>query len=121
MYATFGTFNACLTAYTSACDSIKICRVLTITGEAIRQSGLVKLNAMPNPSRGLYELSVENLRGTARLEVLDALGKLVYEGEVISEGMFTRQLLDIRHVAMGVYTLRLQTSKGPKHLRLKKD
>jgi hypothetical protein len=53
--------------------------------------------------------------------VLDALGKLVYEGEVVGEGMFTRQLLDIRHVAMGVYTLRLQTSQGSKHLRLKKD
>ena len=74
---------------------------------------------IPNPS--MYELSIENLRGTARIEVLDALGKQVYEGEVSSQGMKTRQQLDIRHVAAGVYNLRLQTSDGPKVLRLKKE
>jgi hypothetical protein len=81
----------------------------------------IRLQAYPNPSRGLYELSVDNLRGTARIEVLDALGKLVYEGEVSSQGLKTRQELDIRHVAMGIYTLRLQTIDGPKFIRLKKD
>jgi hypothetical protein len=81
----------------------------------------IGVRVLPNPSRGLYELSIENLRGTAKIEVLDALGKLVYEGEVSSQGVKTRQELDIRHVAMGVYTLRLQTIDGPKYLRLKKD
>jgi hypothetical protein len=32
--------------------------------------------------------------GTARIEVLDALGKQVYEGEVNSQGMKTQQQLD---------------------------
>jgi hypothetical protein len=81
----------------------------------------IRLQAYPNPSRGLYELSVDNLRGTARIEVMDALGKLVHEGEMSSQGIKTRQELDIRHVAMGIYTLRLQTIDGPKFIRLKKE
>jgi hypothetical protein len=103
-----------------SCYSLDSQLVVCTPAMADKQNG-IRLLVLPNPSRGLFELSVENLRGSARLEVLDALGKLVYEGELESEGMFTRQLLDIRHVAMGVYTLRLQTSQGPKHLRLKKD
>jgi hypothetical protein len=83
--------------------------------------GALNLEAWPNPSRGLYELSIENLRGTAKLEVLDALGRLVFEGELSSRGLKTRQELDLRAAAVGVYTLRLQTSDGPKYLRLKKE
>jgi hypothetical protein len=79
------------------------------------------IRAIPNPSCGVYQLEIENLRGTARIEVLDALGKLVYEGELSSQGIRTHQQLDIRHVAMGIYTLRLQTSDGPKYLRLKRE
>ena len=78
------------------------------------------LSALQSNSN-LCELSIENLRGTAKLEVLDALGKLVYEVEISSQGMKTRQELDIRHVAMGWYTLRLQTIEGPKFIRLKKE
>jgi hypothetical protein len=78
------------------------------------------LSALQSNSN-LCELSIENLRGTEKLEVLDALGKLVYEDEVSSQGIKTRQELDIRHVVMGVYTLRLQTIDGPKYLRLKKE
>jgi hypothetical protein len=81
----------------------------------------VGLQVSPNPSRGLYELSIHNLRGTARIEVLDALGRIVYAGEVRSQGPGTSRDLDIRDAAVDIYTLRLQTSNGPKYLRLKRE
>lgn len=93
-------------------------RLYSVFNEATRQC---QLSLSPNPSRGLYELSIENLRGTAKLEVLDALGRLVYEGEVGSQDLKTHQQLDLRSAAVGIYTLRLQSSDGSKYLRLKKE
>jgi hypothetical protein len=119
-FETSGIFNICLTTYLAGCSS-QTCKPVQISVTNLSGSSGAGVQVVPNPSRGMYELSIDNLQGTARIEVLDALGKLVYEGEVSSQGIKTRQLLDIRHVAMGVYTLRLQTIDGPKYLRLKKE
>ena len=120
LYEGSGIFSICLKTFLDGCSS-QTCKPVQITVTGIKPESGIAVSVIPNPSRGLYELSIDNLRGTAKLEVLDALGKLVYEGEVSSQGLKTRQELDIRHVAMGVYTLRLQTIDGPKFLRLKKD
>jgi PKD repeat protein len=119
-FETSGIFNICLTTYLSGCSS-QTCKPVQISVTTLSGSSGAGIQVVPNPSRGLYEISIENLRGTARIEVLDALGKQVYKGEVHSQGGNTFQQLDIRHVAMGVYTLRLQTSDGPKFIRLKKE
>ena len=66
----------------------------------------------PNPSNGLLEVEAST-SGTesTRIVVLNAVGQQVY-AEVCAPGTTLRRSLDLRHIANGMYFVRLETSVG---------
>jgi Secretion system C-terminal sorting domain len=66
----------------------------------------------PNPSNGLLEVEASTA-GTesTRIVVLNAVGQQVY-AEVCAPGTTLRRSLDLRHIANGMYFVRLETSVG---------
>ncbi len=75
--------------------------------------------AWPNPGNGAFTLSVEGIEGTARLEVMDATGRLLSGNALLSADQRTIPL-DLTHEADGIYLVRLVHESGTLLLRLAK-
>lgn len=69
------------------------------------------LDVYPNPSNGLFNLKVDGFDGVISYTVYDAYGKEVGFNSFVSNGV-TNQNIDLSNLAVGAYTLQVQTSKG---------
>jgi hypothetical protein len=82
---------------------------LNVTG--LDAEELHSLMVYPNPSSGQLNVGfVLNTDENARLEVLSALGQLVYSKSVT--GPFGSVTLDLQEQASGIYVIRLATAQG---------
>lgn len=73
---------------------------------------------LPNPTDGQFNLSFLTNRGTATVNVFDALGRVVYAEQINSANGLVNHSMDLRSLAAGVYTVRLQTQDGSAQQRL---
>ncbi|MCB0795392.1 MAG: T9SS type A sorting domain-containing protein, partial [Flavobacteriales bacterium] len=80
----------------------------------------VSVSAFPNPSNGLFTLSVEHAQGPARMEVFDASGKQVRDQQVQLYGASLLEL-DLSTERDGLYQMRLTTENGTARMRLVKQ
>lgn len=69
------------------------------------------LDVYPNPSSGLFTLSVNDMNGIVSYSVYDALGKEVANDAFVSNGI-TRNSIDLSEMADGIYTIQVNSSKG---------
>lgn len=83
-------------------------------GEHIRFT----VKALPNPTTGLVELVIEGLPEDIHpdVQVLDLTGAVVYSGKITS----ARYPLDLSHLAMGTYLLRVVMYDEPVVIRIVK-
>ncbi|HQW86802.1 MAG TPA: T9SS type A sorting domain-containing protein [Flavobacteriales bacterium] len=89
---------------------------IDFTQELVSATGLAEdarpaeLRAWPNPSvDGLVTIDAGDAR-VLGLEVLDAAGRVVRSGDAVNGSPFT---LDLDGLGAGMYTLRLDTDRGP--------
>jgi hypothetical protein len=73
------------------------------------------LSAYPNPTDGLLNVNIENCQATeGKLLLYNALGQIISENVLFIENGKATQVLDLRELAKGVYTLSFQTNEGQK-------
>ncbi|GAB3287956.1 zinc-dependent metalloprotease family protein [Hymenobacter tenuis] len=95
--------------------------ISTITG-VISALVVDGLDVYPNPSTGLYTISLANAqRGPVALRVTDALGRQV-AAQTLTKGTATLQYsLDLRHLSTGLYHLHLDLPEGAAVVQLLKQ
>lgn len=82
-------------------------------GVALLANNVSGLKAYPNPNNGLFNLNY-SMSGSDHviISIINELGQVVYtEQKQAANGLNTQQL-NITNLASGIYTLRIQTSKG---------
>lgn len=101
------------TTFTSdmSIDDIKIDQAVSVAEITETINGL---SIYPNPSKGLFNLSLNsNTNEAFRLTARDMSGKVVYEEMVTLNGV-TRKQIDLSGLAKGVYTLQVQSGEKSK-------
>ena len=76
------------------------------------------MRAYPNPSDGLVSIQMTGSALDGQLEVVNGLGQVVETVSVSKDsGLHTERLM-LRHLAKGVYQVRLVTNEGSESVRL---
>ena len=70
----------------------------------------IALNVFPNPSAGIYEVSMDNIQAGMELKIYNLLGILVQTYDINASGNTVR--LDLTNAPNGVYWLNLQHRSG---------
>jgi len=76
-------------------------------GEPEKHQDQTAFNIFPNPSRGIFHLTVSNSQGAVNLSVLDLQGKMVYSDVLLSKSGKISHQIDLSGYAKGIYFLRL--------------
>lgn len=80
------------------------------------------LTAYPNPTEGLLNVSIENSDATAgKLVLYNALGQIVAERNIFISNGKGSEILDLREIAIGIYTLSFQTESTHKVQKIVKE
>jgi PKD repeat protein len=88
---------------------------VTVNGCAsISENQLAVVSVYPNPSTGFVTIHSGEVN-LNEIRVFNAVGQLVYQ---LSGIQATQQDVDLRNMAKGVYTIRIQTEAGAKHVPL---
>lgn len=78
------------------------------------------LSIAPNPSSGLFVISMQHAPQALRADVFDATGRLLQATEIQSPGGQSVTTLDLQHLPQGTYLLRLSDGKQWGGVRLTK-
>jgi hypothetical protein len=81
---------------------------------SISENELDFILVYPNPSTGLFTISSGDVNLNA-VKVYNAVGQLVYE---VSNLQASKQDVDLKGMAKGVYTIRVLTEVGTQHIPL---
>jgi subtilisin-like proprotein convertase family protein len=88
------------------------CQVISdcyeITGVSIAEVSLAGIRLYPNPNNGQFYLEITEVLDYLNVEIMDAIGKLVYKNDFYYE---QKIMIDIEH-ASGVYFLRMKNKQG---------
>jgi hypothetical protein len=109
-YAGPGEYTVTLTL-SNACGEITVTRLVKIEGLGIAdQSALQKeISLFPNPAKTGVTLSNKaNIRMTA-LSITNVIGQVVYVDEHVNSA---KTMVDISHLAPGMYTISVGTERG---------
>jgi len=91
-----------------------------IISSTIEPNEVWGLVVSPNPSSGLFVLSMQNAPGTLRAEVFDATGRLLQSLHLKPLGAAFTTTLDLHALPQGIYFLRLSDGKDSGAVRLSK-
>lgn len=75
-------------------------------------SGNPEILVQPNPSNGVFELTVKNFNKTADVIVTDLLGHEVFHKEFEAIGTSVKQQLDLSYLSKGLYLMTVSTANG---------
>lgn len=95
----------------SACgdDSVTVSLYVDDCDVSVRELSTGFINIYPNPTTGVIKIDDENVRGAITVEVFAGNGQLMISEEY-AEGEEIR--LDISEYAVGIYTVKVNSSKG---------
>jgi hypothetical protein len=95
---------------------------LKITGSPVNYFGNLNLVIWPNPSSGIYNLSMDNINSrNIILKVFDISGKLVFINEYKNPGNKFETILDFSSFTAGIYHVYLKTENTIFHRALIKE
>ena len=66
----------------------------------------------PNPSNGLFNLTISNFKGDLSIEVLDITGRLISKQDFSRSGTGFEEKIDLTTQQSGVYLLRISSQNG---------
>ena len=69
------------------------------------------IEVFPNPSNGIFQLSLKDVDGVVSYSVFDALGKEIRFESFVANGR-TQKDIDLSEFESGVYTIQLNTGNG---------
>ncbi len=112
-YIDQGLFTAELTVVTTeGCEGRGKVEIEVDHTLSVSEKGLSKLQVIPNPNQGDFELKGEQLLG-ADLEIIDITGKVVF-----TQTALTSKQLKIGHLTSGVYMAKLISDTGTRVLKV---
>lgn len=76
------------------------------------------MNVFPNPSNGLFELSIKQELEDVQIEVFDFSGSLVFNKKIGNTNHNFKNSIDLRELPSGIYTLTVNSSRGSQTKRL---
>jgi hypothetical protein len=95
---------------------------LKVTGFPVNYFANLNLVIWPNPSNGIYNLSLENINSEKiMLKVYDISGKIVYNNQYNNYGDKFETILDLSRFAAGIYNVHLTTENTIFHRVLIKE
>ena len=113
IYETAGTYDVCLEANNPICGTHTICHEVTVVLDetGIIEHNLNNISIYPNPTKNRLNIQTENKITINSLLIYSLTGEIV-----LQESMKASQniILDVGHLANGVYIIELQTSEGNK-------
>lgn len=76
------------------------------------------LKVYPNPSNGVFTVSVNNLNGSSEIKVISLLGNVVYSsGKIHTNGLFARNL-NLTELPAGIYLISVTTDTEQMNQRI---
>ncbi len=99
-------------------DSVVVSLLVDDCGVGLNDLSTGFINIYPNPTRGIINIDDENVEGNIQVEVYSASGALVIS-EIYTEHQEIR--LDISEYAVGIYTVKVSSSKGLDVKRIMKN
>ena len=112
-----GTYSVVVTDANGCTASVTGIVVVSGTVEPSEAWGFA---VSPNPSAGLFELSLQNAPDALRVQVFDATGRLVQSREFHPAGGQFNATLDLQDLPQGTYLLRLSDGENWGGVRLSK-
>jgi len=79
------------------------------------------IDVYPNPSKGLYSISIGKIDGIVELNVIDVRGREVYNKSMVVNGQLSAHQIDLSGFANGVYTLSVRSANGTSAQKLIKE
>jgi PKD repeat protein len=113
-YTTAGTYTVTLRSINNCRETVKT-TTITLTSGTVEQTGLNKVQILPNPNSGQFQVAITNTNDPLdiRLQLFDATGRLVKEQIPGLIGQETRIIaFDDLRLPAGNYQLSIQTAKG---------
>ena len=113
--ATVGISNTTVTYnYTNGngCSGSAQTTVVVDGCASIAENELDFITVYPNPSTGLFTISSGEVNLNT-VKIFNALGQVVYE---VSNLQDSKQVIDLKQMAKGVYTIRVLTEVGTQHI-----
>ncbi|MBS1583990.1 MAG: T9SS type A sorting domain-containing protein [Bacteroidetes bacterium] len=104
-YAVPGTYNVCVTAYTT-CDSNTYCHTVQVAVGVSNIAGMEHIIIYPNPSSD--ELHIDNAAQGTKVRLFNVMGQMVYEGMIQGKN----EAINISALKQGTYLITLTDSKG---------
>ncbi len=82
-------------------------------------SQVPSIGVYPNPSFGLFNVSLENMTGKViQVEVTDVQGRVVWEQNVTNSAKTLKTSFDLSKHAKGIYNLRITTEEKNYHMKI---
>ncbi len=83
------------------------------TGVSSKAAGNPEILVQPNPSNGVFKLTIQNCGNmTADVIVTDLLGNVVFHKEYETRGTTVERQLDLSYLSKGLYTMTVRTDNG---------
>jgi len=104
-YAVPGTYNVCVTAYTT-CDSNTYCHTVQVAVGVANIAGMENIIIYPNPSS--EELHIDNAAQGTKVRLFNVMGQMVYEGMIQGKN----DAINISALKQGTYLITLTDNEG---------
>jgi hypothetical protein len=86
---------------------------------SIISSASSQIALYPNPNNGnSVWVNIQGMEGTLKMELLDAMGRLLQSTTAISEGSITKEINFTQPLSSGLYELRVNNGKESKSVRM---
>jgi hypothetical protein len=117
-YTAGGAFTVSLVVVDTVCGTTDSAFVVVNSTIGMEEQVVQTMRAYPNPSDGLVSIQMTGSALDGQLEVVNGLGQVVETVSVSKDsGLHTERLM-LRHLAKGVYQVRLVTNEGSESVRL---
>ena len=82
---------------------------ITISNLSVKNNNLNSFSIFPNPSNGIFNISLENTMENSKISVYDLNGRNVYKSKTLDTN---KKELDLNHLQSGIYILNISIGKS---------
>lgn len=113
IYATSGTYNACLTMTNQMGCTNTYCAPVTVTVVGIEELSAqnMNINLSPNPAQDHIKITYSLIaQSNVSIRIIDILGNIVYSENIRGTSGSNQTILDIKELRSGCYFVELDTN-----------